>query len=258
LPAGEAIRAGGGFVQKMFWVNVSLVVFNLVPAFPMDGGRVLRALLAMRFDYVRATQTAVAVGQAIAMLFGLLGLLVNPILVFIALFVWLAGAQEAGVVTVRSALAGIPVMRVMIEDFRSLRPEDSLSRAVEYLLAGFQQDFPVVEGDRLVGILTRDDLATAMGRYGPETPVGDVMQQKFVTAHPREMLQTAFERLQAGHCRTLPVVSDGHLRGLITADNVAEVLMIRQILQDADRSGMFDKPGRPVDDGHPARGIPVR
>src|SRR6185437_9648888 len=117
---------------------------------------VLRALLAMKLDYVLATQTAVAIGQAIAMVFGLLGLFVNPLLIFIALFVWLAGAQEAGVVLVRSALAGIPVMRVMITDFRSLRPEDPLSRAVGFVLAGFQQDFPIVEEDRVVGVLTRN------------------------------------------------------------------------------------------------------
>jgi Zn-dependent protease/CBS domain-containing protein len=238
-PVGEALNVGGGFVQQMFWVNVSLVVFNMVPAFPMDGGRVLRALLAMRYDYVRATQAAVVIGQGIAMLFGLLGLFVNPLLIFIALFVWLAGAQEAGLVTVRSALAGIPVMRVMITDFRALHPADPLSRAVGYVVAGFQQDFPVVEGDRLVGVLARNDLATALGRHGPETPVAEVMQQEFVTADPREMVQVAFERLQVGHCRTLPVVKHGRLLGLLTADNLAEVLLLQQTLREADRPGLF-------------------
>jgi Zn-dependent protease/predicted transcriptional regulator len=246
-PVGQAMHAGGGFLQQMLWVNVSLVVFNLIPAFPMDGGRVLRALLAMRFNYVRATQTAVAIGQAIAMVLGLLGLFGNPLLIFIALFVWLAGSQEAGVVAVRSALAGIPAMRAMITDFHSLQPDEPLSRAVGHLLAGFQQDFPVVEGDRPVGILTRNDLAAALGRYGPETPVAEVMQREFVTADPRDMLQTSFDRLQEGQCRTLPVVKDGRLLGLLTADNLAEVLMIQQTLRDADRPGLFGKPPRAVE-----------
>jgi CBS domain-containing protein len=228
----------------------------------MDGGRVLRALLAMRLDYVRATQMAVAIGQWIAILLGVLGLFGNPLLIFIALFVWLAGAQEVGTLTVRSALAGIPVMRVMITDFRALHPDEPLSSAVSHLLAGFQQDFPVVEGDRLVGIVTRNDLAAALGRYGPETPVAGVMQQEFVTADPREMVQTAFDRLQAGQCRTLPVVRDGRLLGLLTADNLAEVLMIQQTLREADRPGIFGKPprtgqpsGRAEDHTH---GVPVR
>jgi CBS domain-containing protein len=215
------------------------VVFNLLPAFPMDGGRVLRAFLAMRLDYVRATQIAASIGQAIALVFGHLGLFFNPFLIFIALFVWLAGAQEAGLVQMRSVLGGIPVMRVMITDFRALRPDDPLERAVGYVLAGFQQDFPVVEDGRLLGVLTRNDLAAALGRYGPETRVGEVMQHDFVTADPHEMLQTAFARLQDGHCRTLPVVKDGRLLGLLTADNLAEVLMIQEALREAHRPALF-------------------
>jgi len=238
-PVGAVLRVGGGFLEQLFWVNVTLVVFNMVPAFPMDGGRVLRALLAMRLDYVQATQIAASIGQGFALLFGLLGLFVNPFLIFIALFVWLAGAQEAGVVQMRSALGGIPVMRVMITDFRTLQPDDPLAHAVEHVMAGFQQDFPVVEDGRLVGVLTRNDLAAALGRYGPETRVGDVMQQDFVTADPREMLQTTFARLQEGHGRTLPVVKDGRLLGLLTADNLAEVLMIQQALREAHRPAMF-------------------
>jgi len=238
-PMSEVIRVGGGFVQQLFWVNVSLVVFNMVPAFPMDGGRVLRALLAMRLDYVRATQIAASIGQAIALVFGLLGLFFNPFLIFIALFVWLAGAQEAGFVQVRSALGVIPVMRAMITDFRALHPDDPLERAVGYVLAGFQQDFPVVEDGRLVGVLTRNDLAAALGRFGPETPVGKVMQHDFVTADPLEMLQTAFARLQDGHSRTLPVVKDGRLLGLLTADNLAEVLMIQEALRESSRPTLF-------------------
>ena len=159
----DVLKGGGGFWQQLFWVNVSLVVFNMVPAFPMDGGRVFRALLAMRLDYVQATQIAASVGQAIAIVFGLLGLSYNPFLIFIALFVWLAGTQEAGFVQIRSALGNIPVMRAMVTDFRTLHPDDPIGRAVDHVLAGFQQDFPVVEDGRLVGVLTRNDLASALG-----------------------------------------------------------------------------------------------
>jgi Zn-dependent protease/predicted transcriptional regulator len=236
-PVGEVLRVGGRFVDQLFWINVSLAVFNLLPAFPMDGGRVLRALLAMRLDYVHATQVAARIGQGMALLFGFLGLFGNWFLIFIALFVWLAAAQEASLVQMRSALDGIPVMRAMITNFRALRPDDPLSRAVEHLLAGYRPDYPVVEGDRVVGVLTRDDLTAALSKYGPEVPVRDVMQREFVTTDPREMLQTALARLQDCGCRTLPVVKDGRLLGVVTAESLAEVLMIQEALRSARRNG---------------------
>jgi CBS domain-containing protein len=170
-----------------------------------------------------------------ALLFGFAGLFGNPFLVFIALFVWLAATQEASMVQMRSALDGIPVMRAMITDFRTLSPDDPVSRAVDYFVAGFQQDFPVVEDGRLVGVLTREDLATALARHGPDARVGDVMQRDFVTADPREMLQTALARLESCGCHTLPVVEDGRLVGLVTTDNLAEALMIQEALHKARR-----------------------
>jgi Zn-dependent protease/predicted transcriptional regulator len=242
-PVGDVVHVGGGFVSQLFWVNVSLAVFNLLPAFPMDGGRVLRALLALRLDYVRATQVAARVGQGMALLFGFLGLFGNPFLLFIALFVWLGAAQEASLAQVRSALDGIPVSRVMITDFRALHPDEPLARAVEHVLAGFQQDFPVVnESGQLVGVLTRDDLATALGRYGPEALVREAMQREFVTADPNEMLQTALAKLESCGCRTLLVVQGGRLLGLVTMDRLAEVLMVQEAMREAHRRHRGPRP----------------
>ena len=232
---GQVVRVGGSFLDQLFWVNVSLAVFNLLPAFPMDGGRVLRGLLALRMDYLRATQIAAGIGQAMAVLFGFVGLFTNPFLVFIALFVWLGAAGEASMVQMRSALAGIPVQKAMVTDFRTLAPHDQLGRAVDYVLAGFQQDFPVVEEGRVVGVLTRSDLLNALARRGKEVRVGEVMQRDIETGGPWDMLEGVLGRLQRRRCHTLPVVQNGQLVGLVTADNLGELLMIEQALRKAPR-----------------------
>jgi Zn-dependent protease len=231
----DVIRVGGSFLNQLLWVNVSLAVFNLLPAFPMDGGRVLRALLALRTDYVRATQIAAGVGQALAAVFGFVGLFTNPFLVFIALFVWLGAAAEASMVQMRSALGGIPVQRAMVTDFRALAPHDPLGRAVDHVLAGFQQDFPVVDQGRVAGVLTRADLLNALARHGQEARVDEVMQRDIETADPLDMLEGVLGRLQRRGCHTLPVVHNGRLVGLVTTDNLGELLMFEEALRKAPR-----------------------
>ncbi len=231
-PVSDMTRVGGSFLNRMLWVNVSLVVFNLLPAFPMDGGRVLRALLAMRLDYARATRVAATVGQTMAVAFGFVGLFINsPSLVVIALFVWIGAAGESGAVQMRTAVERVPVQRAMITDFRSLAPGDSLGRAVEHVLAGFQEDFPVVEGSRVAGVLTRADLLRALAQRGVDARVSEVMQRDFETADPRDMLDGVLGRLQQR--QMLPVLSDGRLVGLLTKTNLGELLMVEDALRKA-------------------------
>lgn len=219
------------FLRRLLLVNVVLVGFNLLPAFPMDGGRVLRAFLAMRMDYVRATHIAANIGQAMALIFVIIGLFKFPILLFVALFVWMGASSESSMVQMKSGLGGIPVSRVMITDFKTLKPEELLTQAAEHLLSGYQQDFPVVDGDeRIVGMLTRARLVNSLSKNGQTTPVGNVMETKFVAAHPSEMAEAAFIRLQNSECRSMPVLRDGKLLGVVTAENVGEFLMIQAAL----------------------------
>src|SRR4029434_5859118 len=153
-PVGGLGVASGGFVERVMLANAFLAGFNLLPAFPMDGGRVLRALLATRMEYTRATHVAAQVGQVMALLFLLVGLVThNFFLGFIAFFVWIGAAQEASIVQMRHALSGIPVRRAMVTTFHTLAPNDSLQTAIDATLTGTQRDFPVVDGPHVVGIL---------------------------------------------------------------------------------------------------------
>jgi CBS domain-containing protein len=235
-PIDQVSVAEGPFLERLMLVNVFLVVFNMLPAFPMDGGRVLRALLATRVEYTRATQLATALGQSMAFLFGLLGLLSgNPVLVFIALFVWLGATQEASVVQIRSALGGIPVSRAMITEFHTLAPEDPLSRAVEYLLRGTQQDFPVMANGEIVGVLAVRDLQVALGQRGESGIVGDVMRGGVPVVDAHDMLESAFQTLQATGARVGAVTREGRVVGLVTLDNVGEFLMVQSSLDAHQR-----------------------
>jgi Zn-dependent protease/CBS domain-containing protein len=218
---------GGPFLPRLMVVNLWLAAFNLIPAFPMDGGRVLRALLAMRTDYVRATHGAAAVGQALALVFGFIGFFTNPLLIFIALFVWIGASQEASMTQLQNALGGIPVARTMVTDFQAVSAEQPLSAVVELILRGSQVDFPVLEAGQLAGVLRRDDLIRALAQKGDSAPVSSVMRRDFQTAEASEMLEVAFSRLHDCDCHTLPVLQRGQLVGLLTEDNVGEFLMIQ-------------------------------
>jgi len=229
-PLTELGVVQGGFAQRLLWVNLFLVVFNLLPAFPMDGGRVLRSLLAMRLPYSRATNIAAAIGKAMAILFGFIGLFVNPMLLLIALFVWIGASQEAGAVELRSSFEGVRVREAMLTDFRTLSPRDPLTTATHLLLAGSQQDFPVVENGRTVGVLLHADLFRALRERGAAATVGSVMVTDYDKVSSEEDLETALARVRPERWRTLPVIDDGLLVGLLTAENVGEMFMIRAAL----------------------------
>jgi Zn-dependent protease/CBS domain-containing protein len=223
----------GSFVERLMVVNIWLVLFNLIPAFPMDGGRVLRALLALKFEYTRATQAAANIGQGIAFIFGFIGLFTNPFLLFIALFVWMGAEQESSMARMKSSLGGIPVSRAMLTDFESLTPGDTLARVVQLVLAGSQHDFPVVQNGLVLGVLNREDFINALTQQGQATRVTEVMRSGLPELDSHEMLESALEKLQESGSRMLPVTHAGQLVGLITNDNVTEFIMIRSAMRTA-------------------------
>lgn len=227
----------GSLTTRLLVVNGMLVVFNMIPAFPMDGGRVLRAMLALRMDYARATQIAATLGQGIALVFaffglmGLLGGMGNPMLLFIALFVWIGASQEAGLAQFRSTLSGSRVRDAMLTQFSQLSPEDPLSRAVELTMAGSQQDFPVVAGRSMVGVLTRQRLLASLAEHGRSMPVGMAMEREFSVADPWQSLEALLASTSGRAMPLVAVLDRGDLVGLVTWENVSDFVMIQTALQ---------------------------
>jgi Zn-dependent protease len=229
----DLTRFGSGLLESLLIVNVIMVLFNLVPAFPMDGGRVLRALLALRLPYVQATRIASGVGQGAALLLGAAGLLYlhNWVLAFVALFVFLAAGEERALVQTRTSLTGLPVRAAMLTDFRSLEAQESLRRAVGFLMSGSQQDFPVLDDGELRGVLTRADLIAALGRQGMDAPVGRAMSTEPYFADAGEPLEEVMARMRGRERSAVPVLERGRLVGLLTMDNVGDLLLVREALR---------------------------
>jgi CBS domain-containing protein len=197
----------------------------------MDGGRVLRAFLAMRMEYGKATQIAANVGQGMAMLFGLLGLMSNPFLLFIAFFVYLGAAQEAGTVKAELAFQGVPVSGAMMTQFGTLTPTEPLARAVDLLLAGPQQDFPVLQEGIVVGVLNRDALVRGLSAYGPDHSVGEAMRPVSLSVGPAASLEETVQKMREAEVQSVPVLEGGRLVGLVTLENIGEFLMVRAAVE---------------------------
>jgi Zn-dependent protease/CBS domain-containing protein len=226
--------------------NLTLCVFNLIPAFPMDGGRVLRALLAISLGYTRATRVAATIGQGLAFLFALLGLLGNPLLILVAVFIFLAASGEAGYVQMREYTRGYLASHAMITNFQTLSSNSTIDDAAGLLLRTTQQEIPVVDGaGALRGVLTREALIAALQSKGGATPVIEAMETAVPTVPENACLDNIFQMLQ-GSRRSLVGVVDprGRLVGYITAENLSELIMIqssRAARQGAPRAG-----GRPA------------
>ena len=237
--------ASAGFLSTLMYTNAFLVVFNLIPAFPMDGGRVLRALLAFKLDYARATRIAASVGQFLAIGFVLLGLTWNPMLLLIALFVWVGAEGEARMVEERVTLRNIPVRAAMLTDYKILNPSSTLGQAAELLLAGAQQDFPVMGEGQPDRLLTRAALMAALAAGGREAAVAGAELRPLGQVGADAPVGPALIRLRDEGEGCLEVVEDGRPIGLLTAENIGELLMVRAALAEAD-ANRPRPPGRGV------------
>ncbi|MGJ3262860.1 MAG: site-2 protease family protein [Salinarimonas sp.] len=230
----EIENPGLSLVARLAAVNVILVVFNLIPAFPMDGGRVLRALLAMRMPHPRATAIAGRIGQAAAVAFAVIGLFYNPILLVIAIFVYLAASAEVEQAQTKDATRDATVGEAMVSVVETLSPGATLDDAVECLIRTSQKEFPVLDGaGRPRGLLTRDALIPALRHGTPDSPVLDVMTREIPEIAADAPLSEGMRVLSASRAPALFVLdAAGKLVGLLTRENLAEVMMVRQARPD--------------------------
>lgn len=223
------------FLTKILLANIWLVVFNLIPAFPMDGGRVLRALLAMSLPPERATGIAANIGQSLAIVAGIGAVLHHPplwFLMFIAFFIYLGAGQEAFAYKQAALGEGVSIKSVMMTDVRTLTTGNTLKEAADALLDTSQQDFPVVLGDQVQGLLTRDGLLRGLAEAGPSAYVAGAMYRQFASAGPDDDLAETLPVLQASGSPLLVLdpASEGRLLGMITTENVQEYFAVKQIV----------------------------
>jgi len=209
--------------------NVWLVLFNLIPAFPMDGGRVFRALLALRLERRRATEIAARIGQGFAVLMALWALYHGPfILLLIAFFVFIAAQSESGDVGLMESARHVPVDNAMIRVFETLGPQASVDDAADALIRTTQHEFPIVDGGGFLrGILTRESMIRAMKSLGPATPVIEVMTKDIPTIRSGQSLDLGLRQMRDGQSPFLGVIDDsGRLVGYINRENLAEMMML--------------------------------
>lgn len=234
----------GTLAGQLMMVNAMLVAFNMLPAFPMDGGRVLRALLATRMEHARATRIAARIGQALALglamigMFGhFLGLPQNPMLIIVAMFVFIAAANEAGAAQLQSMSRGLRVSEAMITEFKALPRNASLGEAADLLLQTSQREFPVVDPDgALRGIFTRNDLVAALRQSGPDAPVLGVMREDVPVVNPGTPFDEAYALMNEREGGVLPVTdAAGRLVGLLTLENIGELMLVRGAIAESRR-----------------------
>ncbi len=240
--AADLFHFGGGltgFVAGILKANIWLVLFNLIPAFPMDGGRVLRAVLALNMPPSRATQIASGVGQSIAIAAGVWAVMSHPpqwMLMFIALFIYIGAGQEASSYEQAALIAGVPVRSAMMTDVRTLTVGNTLKEAADVLLDTAQHDFPVLHGDQVQGVLTRNGLLRGLSEAGPSGYVAGAMSRQFASAGPDDDLGETLPALQAqpGPLLIMDPARPGKLLGLVTSENIQEYFAIKQVVAARD------------------------
>ncbi|MEE8360427.1 MAG: site-2 protease family protein [Candidatus Omnitrophota bacterium] len=214
-------------IAQGFWINLMLAAFNLLPAFPMDGGRVLRSLLARKLDYRKATSIAVNIGHIFAILFAYFGFIRGHILLMvIAVFIYMAASAEEAQVDVRETIKHFRVRDVLPREFLTLHGDVPISKVLELIFHSHQEDFPIVADGNLVGFLTRQDLMINIHQHGTAKLVNDIMRKEFPRVNPESLLLDVQKMMDESHLKALPVVKDDKIMGVIALEDISRVYTV--------------------------------
>jgi Zn-dependent protease/CBS domain-containing protein len=229
--AGPAASFGGAgnALAIMLWtlgiMNIILMVFNLLPAFPMDGGRLLRAWFATQMPYIKATRRAADIGKIFATLMFLLGLFsLNFMLLFVAFFVYVGASEEEKATEISVSLEGISVRNIMSVPVRSISPDMTLDELKELMFREKHRGYPVMDGDTLAGIITLTDLQKVAEAQRAETRVDLVMTRKLYLIGPEEEASTAMKMMNDMQIRRLPVIAEGRLVGIVSREDLVRAI----------------------------------
>jgi len=221
-------------IAYLYWLNILLAVFNLLPAFPMDGGRILRALLARVMTLQKATRIAVGFGYLFIFLFVAWGIMVGNIwLLIIAFFVYISATQEASHVEITETLKRLKVRDILPDGYLSVEPDTKLSKVLEMVFHSHQEDFPVMESGLLAGIVTRADIISAIHQFGVDKTVGDIMTRNFPAAGPSDSLTKIHKLMEESGLRAIPIMEAGKLLGLITMEDLGKIYALMSAREGA-------------------------
>lgn len=232
----EAVSTGvsaGNFLLNFYIVNLWLAIFNLIPAFPMDGGRVLRALLAIRLQRHVATNIAATVGKVLAVGFVIIGLYSNPFLMFIGFFIFLGAQAEAQHVTAQAMLRPYKLKDVIMKEIPALQAGDTVKKAAELLLKGQNKNFVVMEEGKEVGTLGRDEIIRGLAEHGEQESVRNIMNSQLLILSGEIPLEQAYMQMSQKKPPLLLVKSNGVLEGVVDHENIVEFILLQKAVREA-------------------------
>ncbi len=216
-------------LMTLFTINLVLGIFNIFPAFPMDGGRVLRGVLALFMNHLKATKIAVSIGQLFAIFFIFFGIFYNWWLILIGFFIYLGASSEEKMAEIRASIQGIPVRNAMLTNFTVLRPNQCLGDAIDKIIHTFQDNFPILDGDKVIGILTKQKLFKAIQENPIDTPIEEVVDKEYVTIHPDMPMSVLLKHFMEGNIPIILVMENDKLVGIINLEQIGKFHLLKNM-----------------------------